>query len=276
MTKLIVKKKKIVAPIASRVSKVAPITKATSTSANKIKPLVQYNLFFGGTTVFLGLVFFFILLTFFLGNIVTLYLFKESIVHPVAKEYIWRVTPIETANGLVANENSTLTSVDSSSWNESEIMTLPDGVDNIASLNFLSSPDGSQFAYVTGSNNRAAVSLNGVIGPEYDKIMFMIFSPDSKRFAYGVKSGDKEAVVIDGEIQALQDWIFPPYFFTPDSKHFVYKARNSEGDVLMFDNQSGSAYDQIYNQFMSDDKKILIYYARKDNKIFQNTLEIAK
>jgi hypothetical protein len=162
------------------------------------------------------------------------------------------------------------------SWQETELLTLPDSVISLLNVSYASSPDGSRFAYIINSDNQAAINLDGQTGPLYDKITFMSFSPDSRHFAYGVKLGANEAVVVDGQLQALYDFIFPPYFFTPDSQHFVYRARNSAGDFMVIDNQPGRAYEQTYSQFMSADGQSLIYYARIGKTIYKNTLKLGE
>lgn len=269
MKKIITKHKK------TGVKSLPAVNALSAVNTLSISRLIKYNFLFGGMTVFLGLIFFFVMLAFFFNNLVSAYLIRENILHPAVKEYIWRAVPSESLPALESADKEFMPA-GPFPWQENEIMALPDDIENISSLNFLSSPDGSQFAYVSKSNNQSSVSLNGIAGPLYDKIIFMIFSPDSRHFAYGIKTGEGEAVVIDGELQVTYDWIFPPYFFTPDSRHFVYKVRDGDDNFLIFDNQAGEAYDQIYNQFMSDDEKTLIYYAKKDRKIYKNTLELGE
>ena len=263
MKKIITKKKTTVVPN-------KPITK---TKNMKVNLLVKYNFLFGSITIFVGLLLFFLIETLFVNNLIKLYLIKENIIHPPVK--VCELTPIPTQPiPPVLTTEKEINTLTDFSWQESEVITLPDGIKTLSNLDFLSSPDGSQFAYVNNSNNQVFVSLNGNAGPLYDKIMFMIFSPDSQHFAYGVKTGSKEAVVIDGELKPLYDWIFEPYFFTPDSKHFVYIARNGSNNFVVFDDKEGNNYNQIYHQYISADRKTLIYYARRDNKIYKNVLEL--
>lgn len=159
----------------------------------------------------------------------------------------------------------------------SEFMELPTDSAALADLNFVNSPDGSKFAYVVrNEEGKYAVMLNDAISSYYDEILFMTFSPDSQHFAYGAEINNRESVVIDGKQGKAYDWIFMPRFFTPDSKYFVYKARTEFGDRLVFNESEQEMYDQIYNPFISSDKTEMIYYARRGNKIYKNSLALEK
>ncbi|MFA6514462.1 MAG: hypothetical protein WCT50_04230 [Patescibacteria group bacterium] len=270
MKKVIAKKKKTVSkPIISH---------------NKKSLLVEYDLFFGSLVVFCSLLLFSLIFIIFIKGLMSLYLIRENNFSQKIKNNISAVSfvssdisselslPLSNNEGAEVLTEETIVSTSPLSWQESELLTLPEGISSMSNLNFLNSPDGSQFAYILDTEGKSAVSLNGEIGNYYDKILFMVFSPNSRHFAYGVQVDSKEAVVVDGKIGQLSDFIFPPYFFTPDSAHFVYQARTDAGDSLIFDDQAGNAYDQIYDQFMSNDGKTLIYYAKKGNTIYKNTL----
>lgn len=180
-----------------------------------------------------------------------------------------------TINGLLNAESSALSN--SFDVNSSEFMELPTQDGALADLNFVNSPDGSKFAYVVrNEEGKYAVMLNDVVSPYYDEVLFMTFSPDSSHFAYGAELNGREFAVIDGKEGKAYDWIFMPRFFTPDSKYFVYKARTTEGDMLVFNEAEQEMYEQIYNPFISSDKTEMIYYARRGNKIYKNSLALEK
>jgi hypothetical protein len=161
--------------------------------------------------------------------------------------------------------------------NSSEFMELPEGKNNLSDLNFVNSPDGAKFAYVVkNEENKYAVMLNDDLSSYYDEILFMVFSPDSKHFAYGAELENQRFVVIDGRQGQNYDWILLPRFFTPDSRHFVYKVRMENGDSFVFNEAEQKMYDQLYNPFISSDKKEMIYYARTGNKIYKNSLVLEK
>lgn len=143
-----------------------------------------------------------------------------------------------------------------------------------SSLHAVASADGSQLALVVKQGGKEAVMLNGRLGPFYEKISFMIFSPNSLRFAYGVKSNYHEFIVLDGLEGKVYDWIFPPQGFSPDSEYFIYKSRNSAGSFLVFNHEESDSYDYIYEPFVTDDKSALIFYSRRANQIFKNSLPL--
>lgn len=259
--------------------KKAPVLK-NKTTKNIVTPstMFHYNLLLGGATMFLGIIVFIGIFIFFFDNLLNIFLIKDNTYQIHVQGYLPAVTYEKPIVPVVTIDEKPVSAVlpVNSSWQAEELMTLPEGVNDMYNLNFLSSPDGSQFAYVSEFGDQAAVYLNGTMGPLYNDIIFMTFSPDSRYFAYGVKTDDGEAVVINNEMKQVYDWIFPPYFFTPDSNNFVYKARQDDNDFLVFNDQSGAVYDQIYNPFVSDDKKTLIYYAAKDDVIYKNFLELKK
>ncbi len=158
-----------------------------------------------------------------------------------------------------------------------EFMELPEGKDNLSDLNFVNSPDGSKFAYaVKNEEGKYAVMLNDAVSPYYDEVSFMIFSPDSQHFAYGAELDGKRFVVIDGKQGRDYSWLLLPRFFTPDSKYFVYKVRVEAGDKFVFNEDEQELYDQLYSPFISSDKNEMIYYARRGNKIYKNSLALEK
>lgn len=161
---------------------------------------------------------------------------------------------------------------------ESEFLTINEAQGSLDELNFLMSPNGQSAAYtfVDKKFNKRAVALNGQAGPSYDDILFMQYSPNGQRFAYGVKVNGRSMVVLDGKEGKIYDWIFEPHFFTPDNQYFVYKARTDKGDILVFNNWESRPYDRIYGITINNSQTKLIFFARKDNKIWRGVIELNK
>ncbi len=259
--------KKSVSPKKSRLESVKQKINSVSNVAKQestVWPL-ENNFLLGGATIFLSSILFFIFLLIFVYNIFILYILigNRHVMPPI---YI-----IDRPVGEIKHLPQNIP-MQQDIWQTQEVASLSEQDAGRPDVNFMASPDGSQFAYTVNRDGGVAVSLNNTVGPVFDEITFMVFSPDSKRFAYGVKTGSNQAVVLDGNLSAEYDWIFPPYFFTPDSQYFVYKIRNSGGDALMFNNTSSAYYDKIYSPFLNTDKTKLMYYSRKGNRIYQNSL----
>ena len=157
---------------------------------------------------------------------------------------------------------------------EEKYFSLPESQQNFDDLSFKSSQDGSNFAYITRSDNNETLYINGKETASNEKISFIEFSSDGQRFAYGIKNNKKDQVVLDGQAGQVYDWIFMPYFFTPDNRYFVYKARKDEGDVIVFNNIESKAYDKIYSIFVTSNKKQLVFYARKALEIWKVTVNL--
>lgn len=161
---------------------------------------------------------------------------------------------------------------------ESEFLTLNDAQSGLDELNFLMSPNGQSVAYIFADKkfNKRVVSLNGQAGASYDDIFFMQYSASGQRFAYGAKVNGRSTVVLDGQEGKIYDWIFEPHFFTPDNQYFVYKARTDKGDVLVFNQWESRPYDRIYGITINNSKTKLVFFARRDNKIWQGTVDLDK
>ena len=128
MKKIITKKKTTVVPN-------KPITK---TKNMKVNLLVKYNFLFGSITIFVGLLLFFLIETLFVNNLIKLYLIKENIIHPPVK--VCELTPIPTQPiPPVLTTEKEINTLTDFSWQESEVITLPDGIKTLSNLDFLSS-----------------------------------------------------------------------------------------------------------------------------------------
>lgn len=161
---------------------------------------------------------------------------------------------------------------------ESEFLVLNEAQGNLDELNFLMSPNGQSIAYIFVDKkfNKRSVSLNGQAGASYDDIFFMQYSSSGQRFAYGAKVNGRSTVVLDGQEGKIYDWIFEPHFFTPDNQYFVYKARTDKGDVLVFNQWESRPYDRIYGITVNNSKTKLVFFARKDNKIWRGVVDLNK
>lgn len=97
------------------------------------------------------------------------------------------------------------------------------------------SPDGRRLAYsLEGDAPQAALTLDGVTGPEYEQIGPLAFSPDSRRVAYAGRSRGKTRVIVDGRPGAPYDRI-EELAFSPDSGHLCFSAKKGPKEVLVVD-----------------------------------------
>jgi len=156
-----------------------------------------------------------------------------------------------------------------------EFFELPANQQQFDELSFSTSPDGQNFAYVVKRNDLEAISLNGAVGPAYNKIIFYKFSPDSQHLVYGVKTvSGKELVVIDGQEGQVYDWLLEPWFFTPDSQFFIYKARDSRGDQLVFNRWESPSYERIFNPVVDSVNSQVVFYGRSGNQLWRNQVDL--
>lgn len=178
----------------------------------------------------------------------------------------------------IANEKKTGTKITNRVTQENEYLTLNEAQAGLDELNFLMSPNGQSIAYTFTDKkfNKRTVALNGQAGASYDDVFFMQYSPSGQRFAYGAKVNGRSLVVLDGQEGKIYDWIFEPHFFTPDNQYFIYKARTDKGDILVFNNFESRPYDRIYGITINNSKTKLIFFARKDNKIWRGVVELNK
>lgn len=183
-----------------------------------------------------------------------------------------------TQSGLkVANEKISY-KISNRVATESQYLSLNEAQKGLDELNFIMSPNGQSVAYTFTDKkfNKKVVSLNGQAGASYDDVTFMKYSASGQRFAYGAKNGGKSLIVLDGQEGKIYDWIFEPRFFTPDNQYFIYKARDARGDMLVFNTWESQAYERIYGITINNSQTQLIFYARKDDKIWRGTVDLSK
>ena len=231
------------------------------------------NFIFASVIVFFSTILTLVLIVFFTFSLVKLSTNLYLLIN-VPKNTPAKVESVKDLSDYLYHGEKQVDNSQASSTLEVEKYLLLEEEDIELTLRSVASLDGSQLAVVVKKGDKEAVMLNGQIGPFYEAIGFMFFSPNSLRFAYGVKSNYHEFIVLDGQEGKSYDWIFSPQGFSPDSEYFIYKSRNSNGYFLVFNQDEGDTYDYIYEPFVKDDKSVLIFYARRANQIFKNSLPL--
>jgi len=134
--------------------------------------------------------------------------------------------------------------------------------------------------------SRRAVSIDGVVGPEFDEILnaavaielqysdrnqvlsqsvkwngAVAFSPDGTRYAYAARTGEQVVVICDGKeiFRAPASSAAPPVqliSFSPDGKHLIFYSHTSDtmqSYCIVVDGERTVAFDQTPYVFFSPD-----------------------
>ncbi len=250
------------------------------TVKKKERNIKRENFYIGLSITMFSLILLFVFIASFMTGLINVALRLDNM-NKIQEQYQYQSLKLQELengyiNGLEFFESSEYVLDNQVILESSEFFVLSDNDERkIQSLNFLHSPDGENFAYVVSDEDEgSSIVLNGIKGPVYDSIKFMIFSPDSKHFAYGVREGDDEFVVLDGEEGKAYNWVISPYSFTPDSRFMVYKARDERGDFLVFNDDESGPYNQIYNPFISASEEEFIFFSRIEDKIIKHSLKL--
>jgi roadblock/LC7 domain-containing protein len=139
----------------------------------------------------------------------------------------------------------------------------PDGTMNAISKN------GLHFAYVSPRNNWQAVVVDGVIGPEFDKILpdTIYLSPDGKHVAYGAVRNGETFAVFDGRRGPAFDGV-RELVISPDGGRFAYKAARGTKRMVVVDSENGPEYDGLGDIVFSQDGKRVAYSAKLGDRMF--------
>ena len=124
------------------------------------------------------------------------------------------------------------------------------------------SPDGKRVAYMGRTDKGEHLVVDGVEGPRYDVVYFLMFSPDGRRLAYRAKLGDRWHVVVDGvQGPAFDEFEGYSFTFSPDSRRTAYAADHH----LVLDGKVQPKTDTLFAHLtFSPDGTRLGYFRRMD------------
>ncbi len=156
-------------------------------------------------------------------------------------------------------EESPVTDVQEELIGEKSPGTPPDDLEIV-------SRDGKRVAWRERPAKHWVVKVNGdPMGPEFEKIEWILFSPDSKRVAYRAKQGKNWVAVVDGkpgspyrEIGAIR--------FSPDNQRVAYAAKKGKKWLMVLDGKEGPAYDDVAEPIFSPDSQHYVYPAKREKK----------
>lgn len=125
---------------------------------------------------------------------------------------------------------------------------------------------GWHFGYLCQHNGKWIATVDGVEGPAYDQVSFLIlFSPDESHYAYVAQKGDRWFVVTDGREGQPWDQIEEDSLvFSADSKHLAYAARKGAAAYAILDGVLSPAYEEVdlEGPVFSPDGRRVAYWAR--------------
>lgn len=140
----------------------------------------------------------------------------------------------------------------------------------VSSTQYLTfSPDSKRLAYVSITDGRQRVVVDGVEGPEYERVSPPEFSPDSQRVGYTTRTGERMRAVVDGVPSKEYTSILKPgVVFSSDSKHVGYAATYGEQCVVVIDGEESKKYDRYAGDitFSPDGRRRAYVAIHKDHE----------
>ncbi|MSN24667.1 MAG: hypothetical protein GJV46_02235 [Geobacter sp.] len=128
--------------------------------------------------------------------------------------------------------------------------------------------------YTTLANNKVRAFLDGVmIGKEYGGIEYPVFNNDGTQMAYVVNKGSKSSVVLNGVEGPEFDKVVTPRF-SPDGKMIVYRARNNGKRFVIVSDLQGKItrehphYEAVWDVSFSPDGKSVGYGVKVGNELW--------
>jgi len=129
------------------------------------------------------------------------------------------------------------------------------------------SADGKHIAYQSDSQHKTAMIIDGVTGPAYRSISFMlnVFTADNHTRYTAEKDDGKWVLVVDGkEMSFAEGFVMPGT--SPDRKHKARQVAVERQGKVVVDGVDGALYDFVSTPIFSPDSQHVAYFARSGNQ----------